>query len=37
MPKNPYLKTVMDRQQVKGSQRILKSASQYFGQIFLSL
>ena len=37
MPKKPYLRTGMDTQQVKGSERIFKSARQYFGQIFSSL
>ena len=34
MPKKPRnLETIMDSQQVKGSERILKSARQYLGHI----
>ena len=37
MPKMPHLRTIMDSEQVKGSERLLKSARQYFCQIFWSL
>ena len=34
MPKKSHLRTLMDSQHVKGSERLLKSARQYFCQIF---
>ena len=37
MPKMPHVRTFMDSQQVKGSERLYKSARQYFCHIFLSL
>ena len=37
MPKKPLVRTLMDSQHVKGSERLLKSARHFFGQIFLSL
>ena len=37
MPKKPRVRTLMDSQHVKGSERLLKSARQYFCDIFLSL
>ena len=37
MPKKLHFKTIMDGQHVKGSERMLKSARQYFCHIFWSL
>ena len=37
MPKKPRVRILMDSQHVKGSETILKSARQYFSQIFWSL
>ena len=37
MPKKPHVRILMDTQQVKGSEKLLKSARQYFCHIFLSL
>ena len=37
MPKNPRGRTLLESQHVKGSQRLLKSARQYFCHIFWSL
>ena len=37
MPKKPSLRTLMDSQHVKGSERLIKSARQYFFHIFWSL
>ena len=37
MPKKPRVRTLMDSQHVKGSETLLKSAPQYFGDIFWSL
>ena len=37
MPKKPRDRTLMDSQHVKGSGRLLKSARQYFSNIFWSL
>ena len=37
MPKKPRVRTLMDSQHVKGSERLLKSAHQYFCHIFWSL
>ena len=37
MPKKPRVRTLMDSQQVKGSQTMLKYARQYLCQIFSSL
>ena len=37
MPKKPCLRTLMDSQHVKRSERLLKSARKWFCHIFLSL
>ena len=37
MPKKPRLRTIMDSQHVKGSERLLKPERQYFSHIFWSL
>ena len=37
MPKKPRVRTLMESQHVKGSETRLKSARQYFCQIFWSL
>ena len=37
MPKKPRLRTLMDSQQVKVSERLLKAQKQYFCYIFWSL
>ena len=37
MPKKSHLRTLMDSQHVKGSERLLKSARQYFVRFFRSL
>ena len=37
MPKKPRVRTLMDGQNVKGSERLLKSAWRYFFQTFWSL
>ena len=37
MPKKPSVRTLMDSQEVKWSERLFKSARQYFCHIFLSL
>ena len=37
MPKKPRVRTLMDIQHVKGSERLLKSAWQYICHIFASL
>ena len=37
MPKKPRVRTVMDSQHVKGSEKLLKCARKYFCQIFWSL
>ena len=37
MPKMPRLRTLMESQPVKGSQRLLKSAWQCFSHIFVAL
>ena len=37
MQKNPLVRTVVDSEHVKGSERLLKSARQYFSHIFWSL
>ena len=34
MPKKPLIRTLMDSQHVKRSERLLKSARQYFCHIF---
>ena len=34
MPKKPRVRTIMDSQHVKGSERLLKSARQDFSHIF---
>ena len=34
MPKKPRVRTLMDSQHVKGSERLLKSARQYFCHFF---
>ena len=37
MPKSPRVRTLMENQHVKVSERLLKSARQYFCHSFLSL
>ena len=37
MPKKPRVRTLMDSQHVKGSERLLKSSRQYFCHVFWSL
>ena len=37
MPKKPRVRTLMDSQYANGSERLLKSARQYFCHIFWSL
>ena len=37
MPKKPSVRTLIDSQHIKGSERLLKSARQYFCHIFWSL
>ena len=37
MPEKTRVRTLMDTQHVKGSQKLLKSATHYFRNIFLSL
>ena len=37
MPKKPRVRTLMDSQHVKGSERLLKSSRQYLCHIFWSL
>ena len=37
MPRRPRVKTFMDSQHVKGSERVPKSSQQCFGHIFWSL
>ena len=37
MPKKPRVRTLMDSQDVKGSETLHKSAQQYFSHIFWSL
>ena len=37
MPQKPRVRTLIDSQQVKGSEKLLKSARHYFCHIFLSL
>ena len=37
MPQKPRVRTLIDSQHVKGSEKLLKSARQYFCHIFLSL
>ena len=37
MPKKPRVRTLTDSQHVKVSERLFKSAQQYFGHIFRSL
>ena len=37
MPQKPRVRTLIDSQQVKGSEKLLKSARQYFCQSFWSL
>ena len=37
MPKKPYVRTFMDGRHVKWSERLLKSARQYFRDVFSSL
>ena len=37
MPKKPSVRTLIDSQHIKGSERLLKSARQYFCHIFSSL
>ena len=37
MPKKPFVRTVMDSQYVKGTETLLKSARQYFCDVFWSL
>ena len=37
MPKKPRLRTIMDSQHVKGSERLLMPERQYFSHIFWSL
>ena len=34
MPKNPPVRTLMDSQHLKGTEKLLKSAQQYFCHIF---
>ena len=34
MPQKPRVRTLIDSQHVKGSERVLKSAQQYFCHIF---
>ena len=37
MRKKPFVRTVMDSQYVKGTETLLKSARQYFSDVFWSL
>ena len=37
MPKKPLVRTLMGSEHVKGSEKFLKSARQYFCDIFCSL